>query len=82
MAASRTAILVVFLLMLASAHSLVHTRMIPGDHFHLVPVSEEIDTQDLTAPPALSGKPEIAAAEHRQIIEVDGSVPSPGVGHP
>ncbi|KAF8667065.1 hypothetical protein HU200_053241 [Digitaria exilis] len=88
MATSHAAIVIFTLLLLASSPSLVHARTMP--HAHDASASSSLVSQDFLqvfkAPPAplvLTDKPEIAAAERRQIIEAtaDGSVPSPGIGH-
>ncbi|TVU17008.1 hypothetical protein EJB05_33014, partial [Eragrostis curvula] len=80
-ASSRAAIVIVSLILLASSRSLVHARMMPSD-LQLVRAGEtgvtsSSTSQDLhqvfMAPPAVSRKPEIAAVERRQIIQVDGS---------
>jgi hypothetical protein len=98
MANSRVAIVIVFLLVLASTQSIsVFARMMLSDRdgYLLMVRNGETGAASLptashdfrrhvftTAPPALSSKlMKIAADERRQIIEVDGSVPSPGVGH-
>jgi hypothetical protein len=92
MAASRFAIVIVSLVLLASSLSLVHARMMLSDH-HLrvnagqsgatpTSASQDLRQQASTAPPALTGQQDIAAGELRRIItQVQGSVPSPGVGH-
>ncbi|KAL6619903.1 hypothetical protein ACP70R_035042 [Stipagrostis hirtigluma subsp. patula] len=95
MAASRAAIAFISLLLLASSWSVVHARMMPSDHPQVQ--AEETGAATLSSfsrgslqpvfmapptPPSLTGKPEMAAAEPRRLqVQVQGSVPSPGVGH-
>lgn len=96
MANSRAAIVVVFLLVLASAQNTVHARMMPSDHLQGVvharpretgaasssPASQYLGQQVLTTvPSALTRELSISAGERRQMNQDDGSVPSPGVGH-
>ncbi|TVU17032.1 hypothetical protein EJB05_33039, partial [Eragrostis curvula] len=82
-ASSRAAIVIVSLILLASSQSLVHARMMPSDlqlvHGETGATSSSASQDLFMAPPALSRKLEIATVERRQIIQVDGSVPSPGV---
>ncbi|KAL6619902.1 hypothetical protein ACP70R_035041 [Stipagrostis hirtigluma subsp. patula] len=92
MAASRAAIAVICLLLLASSRSfVVHARMMPSDHPQVQaeeagaatpsPFSQASLQQVFAAPLGPTGKLEMAAAEPRRLIQVQGSVPSPGIGH-
>ncbi|KAJ1262100.1 hypothetical protein BS78_09G081400 [Paspalum vaginatum] len=96
MAASpvHAAIVVLPLLLLASAQSsLVHARLMPSGHQHVhassssSTISQDMLQQVFTAAPTLlpvlTRKPEIDITKQgrRMIQVVQGSVPSPGVGH-
>jgi len=92
---SHAAIVVILsLLLLASAQSsLVHARMMPSDHPHVYAEDSTASTgtassssisQDMLRAFMFSMTPEveIATANRRRIIQVvEGSVPSPGIGH-
>uniref|UniRef100_A0A0E0KZN2 Uncharacterized protein n=1 Tax=Oryza punctata TaxID=4537 RepID=A0A0E0KZN2_ORYPU len=86
---------ILFLLLLASSESFVQAaRMMPGD-LPQAPVTTDTSSstsqdllQEFMAPPRphvmIAGKPEIAVADianRRRAIQVQGSVPSPGIGH-
>ncbi|KAJ1262103.1 hypothetical protein BS78_09G081700 [Paspalum vaginatum] len=91
------AIVVLPLLLLASPQSsLVHARLMPSDHQHVHVhassssstisqdmLQQEVFTAAPTLLPVLARKPEIDITKQgRQMIQVvQGSVPSPGVGH-
>lgn len=94
--ASSHAIVILSLIVLASSHSLVQARMVPSDHHPVqvhasemtiatssLPLSKDTLQVFMAPPPgmplAVTDKMEIA--ERRRIIQVQGSVPSPGVGH-
>ena len=87
-------VVILYLLLLASAQSsLVHARMMSSDHLHVYAKDSSASTdassssisQDmLRVFMASSSSPEakIATANRRRIIQVvEGSVPSPGIGH-
>ncbi|CAD6334333.1 unnamed protein product [Miscanthus lutarioriparius] len=96
MATSHAAIVVMLsLLLLASAQSsLLHARMMPSDHPHVYAEDSSANNTGASSSSSISQdmlrvfmasttpEAEIATANRRRVIQaVEGSVPSPGIGH-
>ncbi|KAL5232373.1 hypothetical protein ABZP36_031149 [Zizania latifolia] len=91
------AIIFSLLLLASSRSLVQAARMMPSDRPVQVPVARASTDytassstsrdllQEFMAPPRpqaeIAGKPEISGAWRRRVIQVQGSVPSPGIGH-